>query len=230
MELPNRHKLDTEAAEALSKISDRHRKEAVRLMGNPPDVSRIPESTWQQWQDELDAEIAAIVLLVFFQSAQYHGGSEDLSMQRAQSWAPGFGQSTARQVTQTTFERLSTASETWRNRLQAGTDVTDAEIEDTINRIFGPARMSRVAIDSVTVAQTAGGEQIIAELFGRSDDDWWQNNPGLSESGPCKKCERMHGQPRYIWESMYPEGPGPSVHPGCVCEIRYINLDNAGNN
>lgn len=229
MELPNRHQLDAEAAHALTQISGRHRDEAIRLMGQPPNIDNIPEATWKKWRDELDAELATIALLIFFQSSMFHGASEDAALQSARLWAPGYARETSRQVMQTTYNRLDTISDRFQSSLSLGEDIED-EVAEAVNRVFGRERMANLALDVVTVGQTQGAENTIANKYGLSDEDWWQTNPGLSQSGPCKTCSQLHGQPRSVWQLKYPSGPGPEVHPGCVCEIRYVFLDNAENN
>jgi len=225
MELPNRDQLDKEAAAALSQLTERQKQEALRLLGNPPNIRNIPPSKWQEWKEETEAALAIILILCFSESAIYHGGTEEESRKQARVWAESQSATLARQITETTYTQLEAIS----NRLSESTEpVPRKELLDALNRVFGPERTERIAVDAVTRGQSVGGEWSIAEFVGKSLDDWWQNNPGMSQSGPCKTCMALHGQPRTVWELEHPSGP--PAHPGCVCEIRYVNLDNAGNN
>lgn len=115
-----------------------------------------------------------------------------------------------------------------------GLRVTDADIEKELATFAGPDAVAdqaaAFALDETTAAQSAGGETGIAETVGLDIYDVWITRPDKSQTGPCKICQPLHRQPRYSWQERYPKGPGPWVHPNCVCEIEYANVREAVRN
>lgn len=72
MEIPNRRQLETGYAVRMEQLTKKHRRELVRLLGSPPDPSKVPESFWQEVRDEMERENATLLLLLFLASARYH--------------------------------------------------------------------------------------------------------------------------------------------------------------
>lgn len=102
-------------------------------------------------------------------------------------------------------------------------------VNEILSEILSQERAEFVGMAETTAAQTAGGETGVHYTIGISIRDRWRNNPGrlpgslkLSRTGPCPVCKPMDGVRRLGW--IDPRGPGPWIHPGCVCNILYANL------
>lgn len=86
-ELPNREQLESNFAKRFGKLARRQQREIKRLFGDPPDFQNIPEQFWLKMQRETDAELYAILLLIFDESAIYHGWDTPESGLAAYGWA-----------------------------------------------------------------------------------------------------------------------------------------------
>lgn len=216
MELPDRQSRDEDAAAVLAMLSARHRQELIRLLGNPPDLSRVPAAFWKKVRRETNEEAAALLLVMFLASSTFHGAASGIEQQAtARIWSAGMANEIVDSYTTTTYNRLTRYAERWTPA------ITAEELE--LTSVLGPDRAARLGIDLNTTAQTAGGEWAVVTTVGTSPEDLWKTNPGLSMSGPCPVCEPLDGLPRYIWAAQFPTGP-PEPHAGCVCELIYVNL------
>lgn len=234
MELPNRPMHEAEFARRLSHLSGKHRRELVALLGNPPDINRVPASFWERVEREQREELLFGLLLLFTASAEHHGLGISDAEQLANGWAPGQATSVASGYVANSRAALQDAANGWQASIdarvedagfEAGTELTlpRAEIEDGALDIFGPGRDAVIANNEMTRAVTTGGEQAVGAQGLLSPEDEWQTNPGLSATGPCPVCEPLDGTPRSYWERFFPFGP-PEPHVGCVCEIVYAAM------
>jgi hypothetical protein len=229
MELPTRSQHDEDAAGALAALSARQRHELEQLLGNPPSIANVPQEFWDKVQQETEDELAAILLLIFMRSAEFHGSASAAAGTAAILWARPTAAPFAASFTQTSRDMLAGYGARWEAVIATGQRLTEDVIFEDTNRIFGPGRAARMAVDAVTTGQTAGGEWAVGMFVGTSPNDRWKCNPHLSKSGPCEICSPLDGQPREVWEAEFPMGP-PGPHSSCCCEIIYEALDNAENN
>lgn len=224
MEPPSRPQHDQEAAAALAAIAARHRRELERLLGDPPDIANVPFEFWAKVQQDMEDELASILLLVFIASAEFHGAPSSQAATQGITWARPVAQFASSSYAQTGVEMLAGYTQNWRQQTGAGETINRQAIVEDTTRVFGPNRASRVAVDGVTTAQTAGGEWAVDMFFGLSPDDLWINQPQMSLTGPCPICEPLHRKPRSEWSAQFPSGP-PGPHPGCVCTVEYANAN-----
>jgi hypothetical protein len=43
-----------------------------------------------------------------------------------------------------------------------------------------------------------------------------------AERGACELCESLHGEPEYVWQDEFPDGPdGDEPHPHCRCFLSF---------
>lgn len=270
MELPNRPQLEEQIADRLADLSTRQRHELEDLLGTPPRYSNVPQEFWDRVRRENEEELAAILLLLFAMSADYHatlaGDETPRTRQVLAATADRWATQRAREVTKDYIdsaqryvaeklpdeptrpaapeetpespEPIRPDQQTPGQELPPETQpVAPGEpgtsVEDWLQRVmintFGPANDARRALDEVTAAQTAGGEEAVRRTVGLSIRDRWRTNPGrlpgslkLSRTGPCPICKPMDGVRRLGW--IDPRGPGPWIHNGCVCDVLYANI------
>lgn len=72
-ELPNRSDLEAQFARKFGRVARRHLHEFRELLGNPPDIANVPPEFWDKMQKETDREVYPLLLLLFSESAEYHG-------------------------------------------------------------------------------------------------------------------------------------------------------------
>ena len=229
-ELTNRDELEARFARKLSKLSARHRRELLDLIGDPPDISRVPESFWDRVQKETEEEALAVMLVIFFTSSEQHGWTGEDAQVAAEGFAAERSSEFAKLWVKTGRDKLNTLGEKWEELSQPDEPIGDESEEissppppkpfqfknDTLE-IFGPERVAFAAENETTIARHAGSEAAIDETVGLSDEDIW-----LAEPGACVICKPLNGKPRTYWERFFPDGP-PSPHPGCRCNIEYAN-------
>lgn len=240
MELPNRDELEADFAKRFGKLARRHMLEFRELLGNPPDINNIPPEFWEKMEHEVAAETYAILLLIFDESAMLHGW-ENPGM-AAYGWAKQRASDLANYWTDSSRVRLSNGLEELTNgeppnestvesaresnRFVPTNRITpylprtpeSSEIDDLVDSVFGPQRVTGIAVDETTRARHAGGEAGIEETIGLSQDDVWRVNPPRV----CKTCMELDGRRRADWPWRYREGP--PIHPRCKCDVIYASV------
>lgn len=228
MEIPNRSQLNSEAVQSFEKLSQKHKLELRRYLGNPPDLSRltnVPASFWAKVKRENEEELLALLLLIFMVSSTFHGTEEgDISTRETGLlWASQRAASESSRYVNRTLEMFDNRLAEIIIRAETGEVISQKEIDDLLDKIFNPSRAAEIATTNVTAGQTQGGEYGTSVTSGLSEDDWWDINPHIHREGPCPVCAPLHGQPRRIWEASVPWGA--PAHGHCRCTIRYAAID-----
>jgi hypothetical protein len=214
-ELHNRIALESKFAVRLSRLSSKHRRELVKLMGNPPDIARVPPKFWEKVERETEAALALLLLLLFGESARQHGASRSIIGDTAEMWAQRRAQFVASSYTATSQERAANFAA----RLDSPS-TTLKSINAEALKVFGPERSANIAVSETTKAASAGAEEAIGATVGFSEQDTWFTR---EDRRVCPVCYPLHRTPRSVWSARYPGGPGPEVHPGCRCYIEYAS-------
>jgi hypothetical protein len=215
MELPNRNELESRFAARFARLNANLRHRLEDYLGHPPDITRVPESFWQEVQDEMNRELAIVLLLIWSQSAIQHGLSADLARVQGLDYATRRAVEVSPQFAANTRDMLAAAGRRW-----AGQPPTQGQLQGDLVAILGPTRAERAAVTETTRAQTAGGEAGARQTVGLSTEDLWITRIDLG--GVCPICKPLHNQPRRVWERQFPTGPGDDVHPLCRCFIKYV--------
>ena len=230
MELENRPALEAKFGKRLQALSNRHRKELIALLGNPPDFNAVTPAFWQRVKRETEEEAAALLLLLFMSSAETHvkKGGGDLSivqpviLQQAETFATKRAAEVGLRVAVGASMRFDNVRKDIEaeSDLREPTTATKAEVLDRAGPVFSPSQTIQTTRDETTRARHVGGEAGVKVTTGISEFDLWQNRPSMSRTGPCPQCAPLHNTYRSIWSLVYPQGP-PQPHVGCVCVIQY---------
>lgn len=70
MQLPNRDQLESSFAARFARLNGKLRHRLEDYLGSPPDIARVPQSFWQEVEDEMNRELAIVLLLIWSQSAR----------------------------------------------------------------------------------------------------------------------------------------------------------------
>jgi hypothetical protein len=210
MQITDRDIIERSFARRFSRLSSRHRRELLELVGDPPDASRVPESFWVRVEEETQKELAIILFLIWMQSAQEHG----LDFDRAEKFGERYAERRAAKVaggyTDHSRDLLKTTAKQW----EAG----EVTLTRGTLKIFGPRRAAGIAVNETTTAQTDGGEIGIDKTVGISVHDTWYTR---ADGRVCPVCKPLHDTPRGTWGRLFPDGP--PAHTRCRCWIRYSN-------
>lgn len=222
-DFPERSRFEKELEGLLLPLAEKHRRKLIRLMGNPPDASRVPAEFWEEVRREQEETLLAILLLIFATSSVFQGAQEQQAQQSAAAYAATAAARTATEYATRSRELAAgLAQEAEQARRQAAAGVKDAAPLDRqtirlkFEQIFGPDRVRRIAVTETTKAATAGGENGASLTRGISlDDIWWTEN----DARVCPICAPLHKRTRQEWGSIVPSGP--PAHPMCRCWIEY---------
>jgi len=227
-DLPNRPKTEEEFARAMSRMMASQRQELIRLLGNPPDMRRVPDEFWQRVQQQAEDELSAILIVIMMQQARITLGmipdkptlDRDVAIRRIDTTARVIADHRSSQMAEsyveTSRQQLEQAQQRWDAAIDAGEEISDADIHDTATNIFGPTRSENIAITETTNAASQGGEITVRATVGESDNDTWFTE---ADGRVCPFCAPLHQASRTRWERFYPDGP--PAHPRCRCWIQY---------
>lgn len=224
MQISKRDALESRFAGRIGALSQRHAAELRRLLGNPPDPSRVPVEFWLRVQREQEEEMTALMLLIFLASADEHAVAAGVTIdaglvQRMETQGVNYAQRRAAEVAsgyvQHSRDMLNTAAEEWRGRT-GETPLSGVDTEPVLDRIFGDRRMGGVAANETTQAQFSGSDNVIRATIGVQETDTWFTR---SDRHVCQICAPLHREPRSVWSRQFPDGP--PAHPVCRCWIEY---------
>lgn len=209
--------MEEKLAKSMGSLTAKHRKELVKLLGDPPNYDNIPKSFWKKVEDDVKAELATALLLIFSESAAQHGWTSDEATVAAEGWAVERAAYVAESWVETGKDIVRNASDRWESSEDPPSP--DTISEDTLSA-FGPDRVARAAENETTVARHQGSEVAVDATVGTSPDDVWVN----TGSNICPVCRDLDGKPRSYWEKFFPGGP-PDPHVSCKCYVEYANQE-----
>lgn len=102
-------------------------------------------------------------------------------------------------------------------------DLTDDGIDKALDDVLTPARREGIAADATTTGITAGQQGAKDRYYepgagGSVEIDmvWVTERDRLV----CPRCAPLNGTTEDVWGKVFPDGPGPQVHPNCRCSLR----------
>lgn len=239
VQLTDRQTWENRFARRLGSLSVRHQAELIQLIGNPPDVTRVPSSFWEKVEREEREEMVKLLLLIFLAAAVQHGATRDAVESQAAQWASVTAARVAAERATTSREILARKGAEWREKIaerereklateperekhKTGKPVLQGEITAAAQGIFGPTRGVSTVVTVTTQAEAAGSEFAVKTTGKESPDDRWLTE---RDGSVCPICRPLHLKKRDVWEAQFPDGP--PAHPNCRCEIVYVNLSGA---
>lgn len=238
--------LETEFARRLARLSGRHKRELIDLLGPVPRLSNVTTEFWQRVETETEMEMTALLLTIFAASADHHKTlvAPDLqpvvlehSVDAGRAWSRRRAQIFAREYVSNTQQRLAVKSQDWVRELPGLPEpVVSPSVVDDVTSTLGPNRIARIAATETTAAQTAGiggngsgGIVDQARSFGMVFDKIWRSE---RDSLVCPICRRFHNTPEEAWGSVVRglgnlltngqeiiDRGGPPAHPHCRCYL-----------
>ena len=219
-ELRDRDKIEAQFARRLARLGGRHRNELMELMGNPPDPSRVPDSFWERVRREEEAELLAMLLLIFIASATQHGADRQKAEAQAQVWAFAKASNQSAQRASNRRQSFAKLAREIEDRSRGDVPLKPVDVRQRVSVVVGasPAEAERVAVSNTTDAGASGGEFGVKDQGLESPKDKWRTE---RDARVCPICQPLNGTTRSNWEAKFPEGP--PAHERCRCEIVYAN-------
>ena len=225
-DIPNRDALERQYGRTMAGILRRQMGELLELMGDPPDLSRVPPDFWARHGKEAEAKLRPFGEKVYLEAAERMltdipvGVDWALVNEGAMRWANDY-----------TFKLVTDIGETSRRGLQQavsgyfGEAQTQAELaaqisefKDRTGRLFGPVRAEMIARTEVTRAAVEGQRATVREAdkllskYGVAPmiEVWQTRNDELV----CPICGPRHGKEE---GDGWTKDDGPPAHPRCRC-------------
>lgn len=205
-------------AARLLPLSRQHREELGRLMGQPPDPSRVPEEFWERVRRDEEETLALILILIFLAAASHQGTEPDDAGAAAQAaaYAARTAAQRAAEYAARSREMAIDLGDAARAAAASGTPMSEADIGGRLDSIFGEGRVRRIAVTETTAAISAGNEAGASANGGLSVADVWHTE---EDGRVCEICRPLNNQRRDVWGAAFPSGP--PAHPMCRCWIEY---------
>lgn len=208
-----------EAQKRIAGLSARHRRWIEEAAGNPPDLSKIPDSLWKKIEDENTAALLIILIgvaqpaLAVAAGKLRRGGYQlplddaATALDRAAAQRAQFAGST---ITQTARERIQ-------NFIRGNEDYTTSQVDSLLEGLFGEGRSNTIAATETAAAQTIGSGSAaeIAQSNEVACTEVWY----LGACKHCDLCPEFHRTPRSFWGRFV--GP-PPIHPNCCCSTQIV--------
>lgn len=222
-ELIDRDIIEAELTRTLARINGRVRREALHLLGDPPDLLKITGEFWDNASVELQAalrpalERAAIATAEALNEVLPLGVDWGIVNQAAADWASDYTFELVRGVNATSQQAMQRAISRYYERSQ-----TIGELRESIARIFSPNRAQAIAVTEVTRA-AARGELMVADDLRRQGIDMvavWNTN---EDELVCPICGPLAGvqAENGIFRARSGFFDSPPAHVNCRCWVSH---------
>lgn len=213
-DIANRTYIEQKVAAALAKCREKQRKKLEVMLGNPPNLDRVPEQFWTQAR-----ECESGVLLLYLAPVAYAAmgglqkslGRDDWDKPELRKRAKKRGKDRAES---TSKDAVDWTKEWLKKKIESG-PLTDDDFEE----VFGEGRTESTAITEVTSTNSAAEKDYVDHVRGGGVDVQilWQTE---KDASVCPICRPLDGQPEEVWSTKFPDGP--SAHPRCRCWLKVI--------
>lgn len=217
--VPNRSELERKYGKVMAGILRRQMGELLELMGDPPDLSKVPPDFWARHGKEAEAKLRPFGEKVYLEAAERMlaevpvGVDWALVNEAAMTWADEY-----------TYNLVTGINSTSQRVLQRSVSqyfqeaMTQGELRKRLSGTFGPVRAEMIARTEVTRAAVEGERATVKE----ADDilsqhgvapmvPFWQTR---NDEIVCPICGPKHN--KEIKDDEY-----PPAHPRCRCWITY---------
>ncbi len=217
-ELANRDQLDAQVSAALLLLFDDERQRLADLVGDPPDLRKVPPLYWHDVGKRLQRELTDALTPAYAQAAEAQAARLGLE------WTP---EQIARDAAAWLLLRSSELVDLFiENTKQALSKLAQqAHTEDAaawtagLVMVFGETRAEAMAVTSVTEANTRGERDVVRRyelVTGSTVIAIWNTE---HDDRVCPICEPLDDQPEEVWQDDFPGGP--PAHPNCRCTLSY---------
>ncbi|MDD2252351.1 MAG: hypothetical protein PHQ10_05230 [Dehalococcoidales bacterium] len=221
MDVLNRDELERRLARVLSKGLRAEMSKLLDLLGDPPDLSRVPYEYWQNGWKDIRKDVEPVLVDTFITQAESMMNVVGIGA----DWAH-FNAVAADWARAYTYELVTGMEGTTRSALEKllqknipgyfEEGLTSKELRARLEGQFGAVRADMIAVTETTRAAVEGERAYVAELVketGRAMIPIWLTaNDEIAEQ--CPICWPKHGKP-------ITDGKFPPAHPRCRCGVAW---------
>lgn len=216
MELPDRDKLEEQFARRMGKLSARHRRELLELLGNPPDTSRVTQEFWDRVDREEREELLPLLLLIFLASGETHArdaaGADWSSMSgqvldtlntSGRAWAEQQADQIAVGVTENSRNMLQEADARWAARARSAAESVRDEMVNSTESVFTHQEIERAVEEALRSSITEEDAVDVANrIFGPNrveNISITETTGAISAGGDAGIEETVGTSPNDLW-------------------------------
>ena len=215
-ELPDRDAIEARLARLIGRELQNQFHELMNLIGDPPNLSNVPESYWNNGGKELRNILEPELTAIFMTQAELLMNTVNIGVdwtlvnQRAVDFARSY-----------TFDLVSGIVERDKVLLQSAIgdyfaqDLSIGQLTSRLSGAYGPVRAEMIAVTETTRAAVEGEKALAAEIEKmtgviRMVGYWITERDG----NVCAICQVNDRKPTA-------EVGFPPLHPRCRCNVRY---------
>jgi hypothetical protein len=226
-DLAGRDEWERQFGRRLTRIERRWLNDLMERLGDPPNLSAVPESYWREVTNSLGAEIVPVLVDVYLASAQAMldivpaGVEWDLVHSSAAEWARRYGFELVTGITANTREFLAQSVDRFFSE-----QMTMSQLRELLEQKYGPVRADLIASTEVTRASVQGELEITGLLREQGIEMVAVWNTSNDEK-VCPICQPLNQVQESPEGGFVPEGevgpgiPAPPAHPRCRCWLNH---------
>lgn len=212
-----RASFEAELASLLGSAFSGKAAEVLRLLGDPPNPSRVPKTFWASISADLREPLTEKLAEIAVASAQAVAGANGVGVsvswdrvnQRALAWAKRYSFELIKGIRDVSTTKIADSVSSFLENGSTGMD----QLAGSLNSIFGSGRGLRIAVTEVTRASAKGEMQLVDEILENSPDAeirtlWLTSRDELV----CPVCGPKDGK------AVETTGE-PPAHPHCRCSL-----------
>lgn len=223
-DVASRDKYEKSLANKIGRLSTSMRNEAISLLGDPPQISKLDNAFWDKASVELQEVVGPIIEDIALDTAtalaeQIPIGIDwGLQNTEAAMWAAQHTFDLVRGINKTSRQAIARAVD----RFYIFEGYTIGDVEDSIAKIFGPHRAEMIAVTEVTRA-AAQGELFVANSLRKEGVNmiavWSTNNDSLvcPICGPLNNVQARDGK----FHASSGTFTAPPAHVRCRCWLNH---------
>lgn len=219
MEVVNRDELERRLARVISKDLRAEMKKLLDLLGDPPDLSRVPYEYWQNGWRNIQRDVEPILVDTFISQAESLMNSVGIGADWAHfnviaaDWVRTYTYDLVRGIVGTTRSALEKLlQKNVPGYFEEG--LTSKELARRLEPQFGAVRSEMIAVTETTRAAVEGERAYVQELVketGREMVPIWLT---ANDDRVCVICGPKNEKP-------ITDGQFPPAHPRCRCGVAW---------
>jgi len=215
----DRNELERKLARVLSKGLRAEMKRLLDLLGDPPDLSRVPYEYWQNGWKDIQRDVETILVDTFISQAESLMNSVGIGSDWARfnmiaaDWGRAYSYNLVSGMQGTTRSALEKLlQKNVPGYFEEG--LTSKELAARLEGLFGAVRAEMIAVTETTRAAVEGERAYVAELVKETGKEmipiWLTSN----DERVCPICNPRKEKP-------ITGGDFPPAHPRCRCGVAW---------
>lgn len=219
MDVLNRDELERRLARVLSKGLRAEMKKLLDLLGDPPDLSKVPYEYWQSGWKDIQRDVEPILVDTFISQAESLMNSVGIGS----DWAR-FNMIAADWARTYTYDLVTGMQGTTRSALEKllqknvpgyfEEGLTSKELAVRLEPQFGAVRSEMIAVTETTRAAVEGERAYVQELVKETGKEMIPIWLTANDDRVCVICGPKNGKP-------ITDGQFPPAHPRCRCGVAW---------